>query len=163
MENNKHKMKFAYLHDPNDHRRVATLVYAVDDIANVIRYNYTVNKIVDNATLDSRLRLIVGKTVYKDLNKRFYKRFGGDAHCKNQARLVAIGKLKKRAFEIPYQTYQQGKIILLIVEDILQTRIKHRHLAHMFGCLHNDLSKANGLDLSLSQYYDHQDAKVYDF
>ena len=113
------KLKFAYLRDPGDERRVLTLCWHDGmSLMGDVHYAYTINKIVEkkDLRLDDRLRPFLGNAIFKDLQKKFTKRFGGDQHCKKQARAVVKGKFMKGPYRVKYDS--EKNIILLILNDI---------------------------------------------
>lgn len=119
-------LKFVYLKDPIDERRVLTIGYRVDDMLDdrkAIRYNFTVNKIVDKVDwkLDDRLREFLGNENFNKIQKKFKKRFGGDQHNKKIAKEVIRKKFKERGSYNIYIHYKHDlntKPILLILLDI---------------------------------------------
>lgn len=90
--------KFVYLKDPIDDRRVLTIGYEVllnqaPWGADKIRYHYSINKLVDKEayTIDGRLKEFLGPTCFKEVQKRFKKRYGGDQHNKKIAKAIICG------------------------------------------------------------------------
>lgn len=97
-------LKFVYLKDPIDERRVLTIGYCVYDtygaLDNCIKYYYAINKVVDKEvyTIDGRLKEFLGSTCFKEVQKRFKKRYGGDQHNKKIAKAKIRGGFKYRKY-----------------------------------------------------------------
>jgi hypothetical protein len=75
-----------------------------------------VNKVVDKreTVLPQRLRHIMEPQAFKELQKKYRRRYGGDVHCKKFAQNVLKGRiLTNRTFTIPYRDGH-------VVEDILE-------------------------------------------
>lgn len=120
-------LKFVYLKDPTDERRVLTIGYCVEELLlgtkKAIRYNFTVNKIVDesNWKLDDRLREFLGNENFNKIQRKFKKRYSGDQHNKKIAKEVIRKKFKKHGSYNVYPHYKHDlniKPILLILFDI---------------------------------------------
>lgn len=118
-------LKFVYLKDPIDERRVLTIGYRVDDMLEgrkAIRYNFTVNKIVDESDwkLDDRLRDFLGNENFNKIQKKFKKRYGGDQHNKKIAKEVVRNKFISYGSYNVFTSNSSYSIrpILLILLDI---------------------------------------------
>jgi len=113
----KNDLKFVYLRDPEDFRRVLTIAWCYDEKTNFISYNYAINKIAEKSELrlDDRLRLFIGNPLFKELQKRFNKRFGGDQHSRKQARAVVTGKYRKCCYHVECH---EGNKVFKIVKDL---------------------------------------------
>ena len=111
-------MKIVYLKDQLPSTRVLTILYMIHEDTNSIYYNYTMNKVVDpdSIKLDDRLRSIIGNELFKELQKRFKKRFGGDQHNRKQARTVVLGKYMKDAHSVFMR--KTSHPLILILTDI---------------------------------------------
>lgn len=91
-------MSFAYVRDPNNKDRVVTIGWNAPDAnePDTICYSLTVNKVVSKAeyALDGRLATVMSPTEFKTLQKAMRVRYGGDNHCKAQARKKVAGMMR---------------------------------------------------------------------
>lgn len=72
--------------------RVVTIGRMVEGDA--IRFAVTINKVVspEEYHVDQRIRPIVGPAMFKEIQKRLRRRYGGDVHCKKAARNIIKGR-----------------------------------------------------------------------
>jgi len=94
--------------------RVVSIGRVVDH--DLVHFAAIVNKVVDKKDTDLPQRLwhIMEPQAFKELQKKYRRRYGGDVHCKKYAQNVLKGRLEaNRAFTI---RFREG----LVVEDILE-------------------------------------------
>lgn len=101
-------VRFAYFRDPKDARRVLTIGYLsmrcyeenLGICCTAVAYQFAVNKVVDKSDvkLDDRLRLIMTKESFNEMQSLFRKRFGGDQHNKKLAKNVIRGRFSKQDY-----------------------------------------------------------------
>lgn len=87
------KIKFMYLKDPTEPRRVVTLGWVIEDT--VVRFAFAANKVVPAADrqLDPRVRMLMEPKAFSSLQKRFRRRFGGDTFCRKTARTIIVQRI----------------------------------------------------------------------
>jgi len=94
--------------------RVVSIGRVVDH--DLVHFAVIVNKVVDKreTALPQRLSQIMEPQAFKELQKKYRRRYGGDVHCKKYAQNVLKGRLlTNRTFTI---RYRDGHV----VEDILE-------------------------------------------
>lgn len=94
--------------------RVVTIARVVDH--DRVYFAAVVNKLIPKkeTAIDPRLRQVMEPQAFRQLQKRFRRRFGGDVHCKRAARAILIERVKAgRTYSIPYRDGH-------VVEDILR-------------------------------------------
>jgi hypothetical protein len=123
-EINKPDLRFTYLRDPSDFRRVLTIARRVSKTHGTVEFAYTVNKIEPkkNIQLDQRLRDLMSAQDFSDLQRKFKSRFKlrNDQHHRKQARAVATGRFIQRHFLI---VYRERKVIEDILEALAENKI----------------------------------------
>jgi hypothetical protein len=102
--------------------RVVSIARAVDN--DLVHFAAIVNKVVDKRETDlpQRLRQIMEPQAFKELQKKYRRRYGGDVHCRKAAQNILKGLMySKRAWtRRTHRTftirYRDGHV----VEDILE-------------------------------------------
>jgi hypothetical protein len=71
-----------------------------------VDYQFALNRIATSKQLllDQRLREIMTKQEFNELQKKFKKRFRGDQHNKRVARQIAIGRLLENPYTVPCES-----------------------------------------------------------
>ena len=149
------KVKFRYLRDPHSIRRVITVGFLIKD--DTVLFNAIVNKVVANfeVELDPRLQKLMGRQEHKDLRNALRKKYGGDQFCKKQGRSILKGRLRGKAYAIPYRKDRVLSDMLATLADFngpspLMSKHAYEIIHHCCGCnpYNQDTDKAiyEGLD-----------------
>jgi hypothetical protein len=122
----KAKVKYFYIRDEEEPRRVLTIGYYMSLLdyskeSGVVDYCYSINKIVDPKlyTLDPRLRMVMGRREFQVLAKTFRRKFGGDAFSRKVAR--SFSKTRQTIDSIQYDGSK--KLLHAIAEAILENAV----------------------------------------
>ena len=90
-------LKFAYIRDPHNKKRVVTIGWDFPDTANpsALCYSLAVNKVVNSEEfeLDGRLSLLLPAVEFRALRKAMRKRFGSESHCRSTARNEIVKRI----------------------------------------------------------------------
>lgn len=111
-------IRFAYIKDPENQKRVVTIGYAIE--GNRIIFDTTVNKVVEPLLLDPRLREVIGNEAFRIIQERFKRKFRGDSHHKRIARAILTGRIGTLScLQIPYENNEWPPNRSAIVRKII--------------------------------------------
>jgi len=111
-------IRFAYIKDPENQKRVVTIGYAID--GNRIIFDVTVNKVVEPLLLDPWLREVIGNEAFQDIQERCKRKFKGDPHRKRIARAILTGRVGTiSCFQLPYEHEERPPNRSAIVRKII--------------------------------------------
>ena len=109
------KLKYCYLKD-TDPQRVLSIGYKIVPETKTLEFAFSLNKVVPRKkiTLDQRLRLVMEPQAFRELQKKFRRRFGGDQFSRRTARAILAARFKSGFVHVlPHSPEENsGKIIL---------------------------------------------------
>jgi hypothetical protein len=116
-------LKFAYIRDPYNKKRVITIGWDFPDTADpsTLCYSLAVNKVVNSEEfeLDSRLSLLLPASEFRALRKAMRKRFGSESHCRSTARNEIVKRMTDGICW--YVEVNQGcPVVLQIMQDFTE-------------------------------------------
>ena len=150
-------VKVRYLSTPGFPQRVLTIAFRKFEVdtdqsdqdykaegptSKYVGYQFTLNRIVTpkQLLLDQRLRQIMTKEEFHELQRKFKKRFRGDQHNGKVAHQIAIGRLLENPYTVPRESEDGWEEVLhamltwaqrndrLKYEDILYNAIEKHEI-----------------------------------